>query len=288
MRVAMVVNGNLRHKYYANKIIENFEVCGVIETIRDYHMEAKVSGDIPLEYEGEDAELMAWHFDLRKSKEEEYFGGNERIRYEDVPAYVNLHRQHLNSEVACSFIYGLEPDVVLVYGGPLIKTQLLAACPPATINLHAGLSPWYRGAATLFWPLYMQEPEKLGVTLHVINEKVDDGPIIHQHRPTIYADDTQHDIGCRAIVETTECAIQMLKKMEANGEVDLHEVPKVRGEKIWSKWDFRPYHLRVLKFLLDNGMLKEYLDTIDSPMREVKIIEQDGVKYERSGDSSQG
>jgi hypothetical protein len=134
----------------------------------------------------------------------------------------------------------------------------------------------------------MQEPEKLGVTLHVINEKVDDGPIIHQHRPTIYADDTQHDIGCRAIVETTECAIQMLKKMEANGEVDLHEVPKVRGEKIWSKWDFRPYHLRVLKFLLDNGMLKEYLDTIDSPMREVKIIEQDGVKYERSGDSSQG
>ena len=285
MKVAMIVNNSLRHIYYANKIVENFDVIGIIETHRDYDMESKVSGDIPLEYEGEDKELMEWHFDLRKSKEIEYFGERDDIDVGRVPAYVQLTREQLNTDVACSFMFGLKPDVVLVYGGPLIGKSLLSCCPPATINIHAGLSPWYRGAATLFWPLYMQEPEKLGTTLHIVDKHVDNGAILHQHRPTIYEDDTQHDIGCRAIIETTECAIQLLQKLQA-GELTMTPPPNVRGEKIWSKWDFRPYHLRVLKFLLDNGMLKEYLATKDSPMRQVEIIEQDGVIYEYSGDSS--
>jgi folate-dependent phosphoribosylglycinamide formyltransferase PurN len=285
MKVVLVINDNLRHKFYANAIIDNLDVIGVIETERDYHMEAKRSGDIELQYDGDDVELMRWHFDLRVDKEVEYFGDHSLIRY--VPAYIRIQRHELNTPIASSFIFGLEPDVVLVYGGPLIQTNLLSACPLWTINIHAGLSPWYRGAATLFWPLYMQEIEKLGTTLHLIDEKVDNGAILHQHRPTIYADDTQHDIGCRAIVETADCAVQLLKKLEKTGSLDMTFPPRVRGEKIWSKWDFRPHHLRVLKFLLDNGMLKEYLDTKDSHMRDVTIIEQDGVKYERSCDSSQ-
>jgi folate-dependent phosphoribosylglycinamide formyltransferase PurN len=286
MQVVMVVNSSLRHKYYANYILDHFNVSGIICTHRDYNMEKEASGTIPLEYEGWDKKLMDWHFDLRENTEKEYFKEHKVIRLQGHTAYMHIVREDLNSDMACSFVHGLKPDVVLVYGGPLIKTKLLSACPEWTINMHAGLSPWYRGAATLFWPLYMQEPEKLGTTLHIINEYVDDGDILHQHRPTIYENDTQHDIGCRAIVETTDCAIQLLKKLRETGDLDRHPVPRVRGEKIWSKWDFRPYHLRVLKYLLDNGMLKEYLDTIDSPMRDVKIIEQDGVKYERSGDSS--
>lgn len=285
MKIVMVINSSLRHLYYANKIMEYFDVSGVILTHRDYYMEAKVSGDIPLEYEGDDKKLMDWHFQLRENKEKEYFGECFQL-LRHPPAFMEIERKDLNTDMSCSFVHGLNPDVVLVYGGPLIKTKLLTAYPKWTINLHAGLSPWYRGAATLFWPLYMQEPEKLGTTIHLINDRIDDGDILHQHRPTIYANDTQHDIGCRAIVETTECIRQILTKLQKNGYVKQVKPPAARGEKIWSKWDFRPYHLRVLKFLLDNGMLREYLETKDSPMRAVKIIEQEGVKYECSGDSS--
>jgi folate-dependent phosphoribosylglycinamide formyltransferase PurN len=286
MKIVMVINSSLRHLYYANKIMEEFEVSGVIVTHRDYYMEAKVSGDIPLEYDGEDKKLMDWHFQLRENKEKEYFGECFQV-LRHPPAFMEIERKDLNTDMTCSFVYGLRPDVVLVYGGPLIKTRLLSACPSWTINLHAGLSPWYRGAATLFWPLYMQEPEKLGTTIHLINEYVDDGAVIHQHRPTIYHNDTQHDIGCRAIVETVECVKQLLHKFDKlGGKLDTYQPTNVKGEKVWSKWDFRPHHLRVLKFLLDNGMLKEYLETKDSPMRKVNIIEQHGVKYECSGNSS--
>lgn len=285
MRIVMVINSSLRHLYYANKIMGEFEVAGVIVTHRDYYMEAKVSGDIPLEYEGEDKKLMDWHFQLRENKEKEYFGECFQL-LRHPPAFMEIERKDLNTDMACSFVHGLRPDVVLVYGGPLIKTKLLSACPPVTINLHAGLSPWYRGAATLFWPLYMQEPEKLGTTVHLINEKVDDGDILHQHRPTIYHNDTQHDIGCRAIVETVDCVQQLLRKFRDEGALQQYRHTIVRGEKVWSKWDFRPHHLRVLKYLLDNGMLREYLETKDSPMRQVTIAEQPGVKYERSDNSS--
>lgn len=286
MDVVLVINGSLRHKFYANYILDHFHVSGVVLTERDYNMEKEVSGDIPLKCSEADQKLMDWHFDLRKSTEMSWFGYHWKLRLQAHTAFMNITRANLNTDMVCSFVYGLRPDVVLVYGGPLIKTKLLSACPEWTINMHAGLSPWYRGAATLFWPLYMQEPEKLGTTLHLINEYVDDGDMLHQHRPTIHEDDHQHTIGCRSIFETTQCAIQLLKKLEKTGSLDRYPTPKVRGEKIWSKWDFRPYHLRVLKFLLDNGMLKEYLETKDSLMRRVKIIEQDGVKYERSCDSS--
>jgi len=70
MKVAIFAGTNLRHKYFANKIIDNFDVAGLVAQQRDYDRERNVAGDIKLEYSGEDAELMDWHFSLK---------GNARI-----------------------------------------------------------------------------------------------------------------------------------------------------------------------------------------------------------------
>ena len=45
------------------------------------------------------------------------------------------------------------PDVVLVFGTGLLKAPLIGAFPGRIINIHLGLSPYYRGAGTNFWPL---------------------------------------------------------------------------------------------------------------------------------------
>lgn len=60
MKVAIFAGTNLRHKYFANKIIDNFDVAGLVAQQRDYDRERNVAGDIKLEYSGEDAELMDW------------------------------------------------------------------------------------------------------------------------------------------------------------------------------------------------------------------------------------
>ena len=68
------------------------------------------------------------------------------------------------------------------------------------MNIHLGLSPYYRGAGTNFWPLVNGEPEYCGATIHILDGGVDTGPVIAHVRPEIAAGDGPHDIGNKTIV----------------------------------------------------------------------------------------
>ena len=87
----------------------------------------------------------------------------------------------MNAPKVLNAVKNLAPDVVVVYGTSLIKRALLSVMPKYVINLHAGLSPYYRGAATLYWPIYFMEPQNLGYTFHLIDLKIDHGDILHQY-----------------------------------------------------------------------------------------------------------
>ena len=56
------------------------------------------------------------------------------------------------------------------------------------INLHISLLPWNRGADPNFWSVADQTPS--GVTIHVIDEGIDTGPILFQSALKIGPDDT--------------------------------------------------------------------------------------------------
>lgn len=239
---------------------------------RDYDRERKTAGDIELKYEGQDAELMDWHFGLRELKEKEYFGKHAEFNLKDDVSVLEVTLNNLNSSDTEELIREAAPDVVFVYGTGLLKRRLLDVCPEYTINCHAGLSPWYRGAATLFWPLYFLEPEKAGVTFHVIISKIDHGDILHQCRPEIFANDTSHDIGCRAIVVAADHAVKLLCKYQKTGHLERFQ--QRQSGKLFSKRDFRPYHLRVLKWMMDQNYLAEYLAEKDAPHRQVEMVEQ--------------
>ena len=47
------------------------------------------------------------------------------------------------------------------------------------LNVHLGLSPYYRGSGTNVWPLINTEPDMVGATL-CIDAGIDNGEIIHQ------------------------------------------------------------------------------------------------------------
>lgn len=70
-----------------------------------------------------------------------------------------------------------QPDVIVVYGTAIIRSNIFSKARIITLNMHTGLSPWYRGDSTLFWPVYFNEPDKLGVTVHQLVESVDGGAI---------------------------------------------------------------------------------------------------------------
>ncbi|WP_448698504.1 methionyl-tRNA formyltransferase [Mucilaginibacter sp. AW1-3] len=57
----------------------------------------------------------------------------------------------------------------------LINLDKLTTCPTKLYNIHFGTLPAYRGATPVFWQL--KQGDKIGVTIHEVSKKFDDGPI---------------------------------------------------------------------------------------------------------------
>lgn len=268
MKIALFTGTAYRHLYYAAAVGRTGAVVLHVKTKRSQELADEVSDSA---YAPSDRALLKAHSDLRTEKEREYFG-TAAEEMPDVPS-LEVEMQQLNTPKVLEAFRASAADIVLVYGTGLLKRELLSAMPEWVINLHAGLSPYYRGAATLYWPLYFMSPQYVGYTLHLIDEHIDHGAIIHQNRPAISAGDTIHDLGCRTIVTAASDIVRLLPKIAA-GDIRLHE-PTSKG-KIFSESDFKPYHLRVTDFLMKNGLLKEYVEN-RGLFPEPKVIQQDGV-----------
>ena len=73
----------------------------------------------------------------------------------------------------------LKSDLYIVFGSSYIKGELIDfLIRKKTINIHMGVSPYYRGADCNFWALYDNNPHLVGATVHFISKGLDDGPIL--------------------------------------------------------------------------------------------------------------
>ena len=72
----------------------------------------------------------------------------------------------------------LRPEFLLSFqAAPILRGPLIATARTAAINLHYAPLPRYRGVAPIAWALINGETHH-GVTLHLIDEGIDSGPIV--------------------------------------------------------------------------------------------------------------
>jgi len=71
------------------------------------------------------------------------------------------------------------PEVVIVIGFPYkIPSSILSIPRFGFLNFHLGLLPAYRSADPIFWEIRNQE-KRGGVTVHIMDEKFNNGPIVY-------------------------------------------------------------------------------------------------------------
>jgi len=161
-----------------------------------------------------------------------------------------------NSPQCLALLRDLRPDVIAVFGTAMIRSPVMALASKATLNMHAGLSPYYRGSDTIFWPLYNQEPEMIGVTIHLLDPGIDSGPIVATARPRIEADDDENSLVCKAIVEGTQLYIDAIRSAAAG---TLRSIP----QELYNGREYRFVNRtmgaeRHVKQLLADGLLRRY------------------------------
>lgn len=86
----------------------------------------------------------------------------------------------VNSDGAREALRRLDPAVVVVNGTRIIGRQTLAAVAAPFINLHAGITPLYRGVHGGYWALAEGRPELAGSTVHLVDEGIDTGTVLAQ------------------------------------------------------------------------------------------------------------
>jgi methionyl-tRNA formyltransferase len=88
----------------------------------------------------------------------------------------------------------IDPDLIISISPPQVfKKRILSIPRLGIINVHGALLPGYRGLQPSFWVLANEE-RITGVTIHYMNEKLDEGGIILQEKVDIDKDDTQFSL----------------------------------------------------------------------------------------------
>lgn len=80
-------------------------------------------------------------------------------------------------------------DFLISYGYKYkIKKEILDKIKIICLNLHISYLPWNKGADPNFWSFAENTPR--GVSIHEINENIDDGPIIYRRKIAYRKNDT--------------------------------------------------------------------------------------------------
>ncbi len=99
----------------------------------------------------------------------------------------------LNSEEAQGHLGGMAADLGVVIGTRILKRQTFAIPRLGSINVHKGKVPEYRGQPPAFWELYHGE-EEAGVTIHMVEAKLDAGDVVREDSVPITSTDTEHSV----------------------------------------------------------------------------------------------
>lgn len=95
----------------------------------------------------------------------------------------------------------LQSDVYVVFGASYIKGWLIDfLVEHRAINIHMGLSPYYRGSLCNFWALYDNNPSYVGATIHLLSKGLDNGDMLFHCVPKLHTEDTPFDFTMRSVL----------------------------------------------------------------------------------------
>jgi methionyl-tRNA formyltransferase len=123
---------------------------------------------------------------------------------------------NINSDIVSIRLKEINPDLILDHGTSIVKDHILHNAKLA-LNLHWGISPYYRGTHCTDWALINWDPYNIGVTIHKLTKVIDGGDILAQRRVEIKPDDTLHSINMQLTYLGTKLILEAINKLD-NGE----------------------------------------------------------------------
>jgi len=182
MRVTIFTSNRPRHNYLINKISEVCEDLCIIQECGTYF-----PGIIPGIYPA--SNIYKKYFEKVLEAESKIFNScvvsieKKNIKTLSIP-FNDLNNFNLNS-----LDQFLKSDLYIVFGSSYIKGDLVKfLIDKKAVNIHMGISPFYRGCDCNFWAMYDNNYYLVGSTIHYLSKGLDSGSILY-HAVSEYHDD---------------------------------------------------------------------------------------------------
>ena len=272
-RIVILTGSELRHEYFRKTLAAS---PGIL-VVRSYCEDQQNDLRSQVSLSGGSQRLRMQHLADRETAEREAFQTAIQLT-PDLSNPVELVRGEINSAVYRDEIVALEPDLVISYGCSIIREPLLSSFPRQFVNVHLGLSPYYRGSGTNYWPLVNNEPEYVGATFMFIDSGIDTGEIIHQIRAEVVRGDTPSSIGNRLIIKMTEVMERIIVRFEALKPLAQPSVPS--ESRYYTSKDFTEESVVALYKNFQDGLIDRYLEEKQTRWSQLPLIRNQGLQGE--------
>ncbi len=240
-----------RHRYVLHQLGATGHLIGWVAERREAFVPNPPEG-----LNAHDRALFVRHFALRDAAERRHFPTEALVTAEWPTHWVTPDT--LNHAETIQWVERLRPDVLISYGVHKLHPALIATAPLGrAFNIHGGLSPWYRGTATLFWPFYLLQPNWAGMTLHLLSEAIDAGDIVHHAVPELMTGDGLHDVSCKAVRQIADELPLLLNRLAA-GTLPPPKPQSLNG-RLFKDRDWQPGMLRLIYDVYQDCIVDRWL-----------------------------
>ena len=184
MKIAILCSDGPHNKYLVS------EICKVFDNVKIF----VESGKAQLKWKIKEKKYKQYYY-LKYQLLRRKLCGSDRYRKYFFLSYIQgfqysdynaVFVNNINEEYVINELIKYKPNICIVMGTSILHKDILCALKMIDIiNIHGGYLPYYKGNHCFFFAYYNKEYDKLGSTLHFINDGIDTGDIIEWAIPTI-------------------------------------------------------------------------------------------------------
>ena len=173
MKITLLTSNKNRHNYLINLLST---ICDELFVIQE--CDTIFPGVIPGHYQA--SPILKKYFENVNNVQSKLFGKSYVNNLKKNIKILPMLTGDLNKCPIDLLSDFLKSDVYVVFGSSYIKGELIDfLLEQRAINIHAGVSPYYRGTDCNFWALYDDNPHLMGTTIHLLSRGLDSGPILY-------------------------------------------------------------------------------------------------------------
>ena len=263
MKITVFTSNQPRHISLINSLAA---ICDRVYAVQECN--TVFPGEVKDLYDNSD--VMNTYFQRVRSAEKEVFG-NIAFLSGNVD-HLALRSGDLNGLSKEILEPALESDVYVVFGSSFIKGWLIDyLVERRAINVHMGVSPYYRGSSCNFWAAYDGHSALVGATIHLLSKGLDSGDILYHALPKAEELDS-FVLGMKAVKVAHESLVSRIASKEIFEYTSIPQ-DKSREYRYARNADFTDEVAKdYLEHLLSPEQLKAKLEQRDSSLLKDPFI----------------